>query len=94
MFSSLGLVFLAFAVLLASETIGVVLHPPNGGLLNSREQTYETFQSVAQPDVGLRLIRNSGVCETTPGVNQLSGYIDFGNNMSMVKSSIVIASNY
>ena len=45
---------------------------------------YETFTSTTQPGVGLRFIRNSGVCETTPGVGQLSGYIDFGQNMSMV----------
>ncbi|KAI0708404.1 alpha/beta-hydrolase [Earliella scabrosa] len=34
-------------------------------------------------DAKLRYIRNSGVCETTPGVNQMSGYIDVGTNMSM-----------
>lgn len=45
---------------------------------------FGTFKSTAQKDVGLRFIRNSGVCETTPGVEQLSGYIDFGTNMSMV----------
>lgn len=42
------------------------------------------FQSKLQPDVGLRVVRNSGVCETTPGVNQISGYVDIGTDMSMV----------
>lgn len=46
------------------------------------------FKSKLQPDVGLRFVQNSGVCETTPGVNQMSGYIDFGTNMSMVCSII------
>ncbi len=45
-----------------------------------------SFKSNTHPDVGLRFVRNSGVCETTPGVGQLSGYIDFGTNMSMVRS--------
>ena len=51
---------------------------------NTSATNFGTFNSTAQKDVGLRFIRNSGVCETTPGVEQLSGYIDFGANMSMV----------
>jgi len=34
-------------------------------------------------DTGLRYVQNSGVCETTPGVNQVSGYVDVGQNQSM-----------
>ncbi|KAI0708402.1 alpha/beta-hydrolase [Earliella scabrosa] len=41
------------------------------------------FKSEIMADTKLRFVRNSGVCETTPGVNQLSGYIDVGTNMSM-----------
>ncbi|TFK89212.1 alpha/beta-hydrolase [Polyporus arcularius HHB13444] len=41
------------------------------------------FKSNILNDTALRFVRNSGVCETTPGVNQLSGYIDIGTNMSM-----------
>ncbi|KAI0752460.1 alpha/beta-hydrolase [Daedaleopsis nitida] len=41
------------------------------------------FESAIMQDTKLRFVRNSGVCETTPGVNQLSGYIDIGTNMSM-----------
>ncbi|KAG8880224.1 hypothetical protein FRB97_000993 [Tulasnella sp. 331] len=29
---------------------------------------------------GLRIVENSGVCETTPGVHTVSGYIDVNNN--------------
>ena len=32
----------------------------------------------------LRYKANSNICETTPGVNQKSGYITVGKNMSMV----------
>ena len=42
------------------------------------------FKSQVQPDVNLRFVKNSGVCETTPGVNQMSGYVDIDTNMSMV----------
>ncbi|KAF8270899.1 carboxypeptidase S1 [Lactarius quietus] len=31
----------------------------------------------------LSYVTNSGVCETTPGVNQYSGYLSVGSNMSM-----------
>ncbi|TRM57134.1 Alpha/Beta hydrolase protein [Schizophyllum amplum] len=41
------------------------------------------FQSSIVEDVGIRYVRDSGVCETTPGVGQMSGYIDIGTNMSM-----------
>ncbi len=75
-------------VLLAS--LGVVINAvtlPND--LSSRatsDPTILTFKSEVHTDVSLRFVRNSGVCETTPGVNQLSGYIDFGTNMSMVRA--------
>ena len=32
----------------------------------------------------MRFVTDSGVCETTPGVHQISGYLDVGKNMSMV----------
>ncbi|OSC99240.1 alpha/beta-hydrolase [Trametes coccinea BRFM310] len=41
------------------------------------------FASKIVQDGKLSYVRNSGVCETTPGVGQLSGYIDVGTNMSM-----------
>ena len=43
--------------------------------------------SSAHKDTKLRIVKNSGVCETTPGVGQISGYIDVGPNMSMVRPS-------
>ncbi|TFK52792.1 alpha/beta-hydrolase [Heliocybe sulcata] len=41
------------------------------------------FRSIANPDVKLRYVNDSGICETTPGVHQMSGYIEVGTNMSM-----------
>ncbi|KAG6380281.1 Alpha/Beta hydrolase protein [Boletus reticuloceps] len=41
------------------------------------------FRSQVQNDTCLRYVANSGICETTPGVTQYSGYIDVRTNMSM-----------
>ncbi|KAF8965392.1 alpha/beta-hydrolase [Flammula alnicola] len=41
------------------------------------------FTSTANPGASLRFVTDSGICETTPGVHQISGYIDVGMNMSM-----------
>jgi len=53
--------------------IGCSAAPSNSGVFNSK----------LFPDTKIRYVRNSGVCETTPGVGQVSGYIDVGTNMSM-----------
>ena len=71
MFSLLSLVVLALL------TVASVVASPI-------DSVHHVFQSRSSPDTRLRFVRNSGVCETTPGVNQISGYIDVGTNMSMV----------
>ena len=48
------------------------------------------FTSKNNPNVSIRFVTNSGVCETTPGVHQISGYLDIGKNMSMVSISFLI----
>lgn len=47
---------------------------------------YTTFDSVAQPDTKLRYVSDSGVCETTPGVHQKSGYVDIADTQHIVCS--------
>ena len=42
------------------------------------------FTSRNNPAISIRFVKDSGVCETTPGVHQISGYLDVGTNMSMV----------
>ncbi|KAJ7484423.1 Alpha/Beta hydrolase protein [Mycena latifolia] len=42
-----------------------------------------TFHSRAVTDSGLTYVKDSGVCETTPGVGQISGYINIASNASM-----------
>lgn len=50
----------------------------------STSASHSVFTSRQQQDVQLRFVKDSGVCETTPGVGQMSGYIDVGKNMSIV----------
>lgn len=71
----------AFAV---ASSVGAVIDG-----LSSDVTTMQSFKSKLQPGIGLRFVRNSGVCETTPGVNQLSGYVDFAPNSSMVSLRFV-----
>ncbi len=59
-----------------------VLLPSDASL--DLETPYVEFQSSIMHDTKVRYVRNSGVCETTPGVNQWSGYLDIGANKSMV----------
>ncbi|KAL1715735.1 Alpha/Beta hydrolase protein [Schizophyllum commune] len=43
----------------------------------------KSFQSQVVDDTSIRYVKDSGICETTPGVGQMSGYLDIGTNMSM-----------
>ncbi|KJA22565.1 hypothetical protein HYPSUDRAFT_186243 [Hypholoma sublateritium FD-334 SS-4] len=49
----------------------------------STEPTLNHFASTANPNISLQFVADSGVCETTPGVHQMSGYINVGTGMSM-----------
>jgi hypothetical protein len=78
----------AFANLVADAQAHRVTRPVDvesgpGRLLN--------FTSILQAGVRLRYVNNSGICETTPGVHTMSGYIDVGTNMSMVRVVFVVA---
>jgi hypothetical protein len=66
---------LGAVLLLSLLTIGARAEP--GRLLN--------FTSILQAGVGLRYVNNSGICETTPGVHTMSGYVEVGTGMSMVR---------
>ena len=77
----LGMLVLACGV---AGVVGAAVHAA-ARAASTPAKTTGSFKSQVQADVGLRFVRNSGVCETTPGVEQLSGYIDFGTNMSMVR---------
>ncbi|KAI0123616.1 Alpha/Beta hydrolase protein [Xylariales sp. AK1849] len=44
--------------------------------------TYNVFEHAAT-GTKMSFVNNSGICETTPGVNQYSGYLTVGENMNM-----------
>ncbi|KAG1740432.1 Alpha/Beta hydrolase protein [Suillus paluster] len=51
--------------------------------LDTSEAGHIEIRSKVHNATGIRYVKNSGICETTPGVTQISGYIDVGTNMSM-----------
>ena len=48
---------------------------------------HTAFQS-SKFQAGLRYVENSGICETTPGVHTVSGYIDIAKNQSLVGDKV------
>ena len=48
-----------------------------------RDGTNYTVFEHAATSARLEFVTNSGICETTPGVNQYSGYLSVGSNMNM-----------
>ena len=48
-----------------------------------RDGTNYTVFEHAATGAKLEFVTNSGICETTPGVNQYSGYLSVGTNMNM-----------
>lgn len=44
--------------------------------------TYNVFEHAAT-GARIEFVNNSGICETTPGVKQYSGYLSVGTNMNM-----------
>ena len=76
-------IHLSFLFLLASYAINWVDA--------TETATFRTrFTSTNNPKVSMRFVSNSGVCETTPGVHQMSGYLNVGKNMSMVSISFKV----
>ncbi|KAG1859207.1 Alpha/Beta hydrolase protein [Suillus subluteus] len=53
------------------------------GNLHATEAGHIEIQSKVHNATGIRYVKNSGICETTPNVTQISGYINVGTNMSM-----------
>lgn len=80
-FSCARIVAAALATVVCASAASATAVPREVSLETSRGE----FTSQVVPDAKLRFVRNSGVCETTPGVEQLSGYLDVGTNMSMVR---------
>lgn len=55
----------------------------NKRYITERDGTeYHVFEH-ARTGSKLEYVFNSGICETTPGVNQISGYFDVGEGINM-----------
>ncbi|KAG2076268.1 alpha/beta-hydrolase [Suillus decipiens] len=51
--------------------------------LDTTEAGHVEIQSKVHSATGIHYVKNSGICETTPNVTQISGYIEVGKNMFM-----------
>lgn len=66
----------------------LVVAAPFSGEKNKRSTvekagvTYNVFEHAAT-GARMEFVNNSGICETTPGVNQYSGYLSVGTDMNM-----------
>ena len=83
---TIHLSFLFLLALFAINAVECVIATP----LSETATIHTRFTSTKNPKVSIRFVTNSGVCETTPGVQQISGYVDFGKNMSMVSISFLL----
>lgn len=59
-----------------------VPHSDRSSIVKRDGITYNVFEHRAT-GAKLEFVKNSGICETTPGVNQYSGYLSVGENMNM-----------
>lgn len=64
-----------------------------------RDGTNYTVFEHAATGAKIEFVTNSGICETTPGVNQYSGYLSVGTNMNMyillhLPSSLLVFSQH
>ena len=48
-----------------------------------RDGTQFNVFNHAETGASMQFVNNSGICETTPGVNQYSGYLSVGENKNM-----------
>lgn len=82
--------FISFPALLASATAlaGLSFAAPLASGKDKRSfverdgVNYTVFEHAAT-GAKLEFVTNSGICETTAGVNQYSGYLSVGTNMNM-----------
>ncbi|TVY39421.1 Carboxypeptidase [Lachnellula occidentalis] len=81
--------FFAISVLASLATQVLSLNIPPGSEFagkRSIEERHGVVHTIFEHDATgatIDYVKNSGICETTPGVNQYSGYFSVGKNMSM-----------
>lgn len=71
------------SALLAGLTIAAPSTKVDKRYLEERDGVVHNVFEHAATGAKLSYVKNSGICETTPGVNQYSGYLSVGSNMNM-----------
>ena len=73
------------SILLGVATAAPTATAPPESVSNVYTRDGTTFHSFEHEATGARMefVNNSGICETTPGVKQYSGYISVGKDMNM-----------
>lgn len=79
---SLGLGALLASVLAFSANAAPLAGQDKRSFVERDGVNYTVFEHAAT-GAKLEFVTNSGICETTPGVNQYSGYLSVGSNMNM-----------
>ncbi|KAH7018015.1 putative carboxypeptidase S1 [Microdochium trichocladiopsis] len=71
------------ATVMLLQTVRAAATPLYKRYVTERDQvTYHVVENEAR-GAKLEFVHNSGICETTPGVNSYSGYLSVGENMNM-----------
>lgn len=88
------LVTMRFTTLLTSAiSFGVALAAPaqldKRYIQEENGINYHVFEHAAT-GAKIRFVKNSGICETTPGVNQYSGYLSIGSNQNMCMAMLFL----
>jgi hypothetical protein len=74
---------LALSALLTCSVIAAPATGKDKRYFEERDGTTYTVFEHAATGAKMSFVTNSGICETTPGVNQYSGYLSVGSNMNM-----------
>ncbi|KAG8874824.1 hypothetical protein FRB97_005642 [Tulasnella sp. 331] len=71
-------------------TVTLVLHTMSASLPTLELPDVKRSITSRASGASFRTVENSGICETTPGVHTVSGYIDVGNNENYVSFLLVL----
>ena len=74
--------FIPFGLVLGGLVTGSPITNHDKRSFVERDGTNYTVFEHAATGAKLEFVKNSGICETTPGVNQYSGYLSVGTNMN------------
>lgn len=82
--AKMWLALISVCLLLASPTATTTTGEKQNRLYFTEKNgiNYTVFEHTAT-ESKIEFVKNSGICETTPGVDQYSGYLSVGEDMNM-----------